>query len=313
MSEKTETRRRVNPGAFIAAAVVNLLFGGFLDFPGIRNLDDVFEALKRTRNVRWAAVVWLNGALGFFVFDQSAIGPGFVILLSVTLTLTIVNRLSVGSAQASAGMLPWLFNRSNADLTFFGVSSFWKLTIATATAALAASAFALLAPGAEGALNTIAMITAGVSVVLAVWDSVRSVLDFRAVTAPEEQDEVFLEDQAGALGISEASLTKGTEAGTLKYRTDGAGVRTLIVPLIGRRALAQGEVAFRDAIAHHSPEWELVPDSVTESTYQVRLVTEQELQRRGASKASGGLFDAPLAPVGIPSSDGAPGINLSQL
>lgn len=307
----TQTRKRPR-GGFLTA-VINAVFGVILDAPGIRLLDDTFEGLKRTRDFRWVSVVWTNALIGSLVFNPTVLGPAFALLSAALVTFTLVNRLSVGRPLASAAPLPWLWNRVEETLTFFGASSFWKLTLASGTAALSAVTFAVLVPAVSSVFATIAMVAAAAAVGLAGWDAVRTVLDFQAVTKSEEQDEVFLEDIAAALSITETALVKGAESGTLRYRTDRDGVRTVIVPLVGRKALAQREAAFRDQIAQHAREWELVPESVTESTFKVREVGDQELLRRAASKASGGLFDTPLAPVAVPVDGGAPGINLSQL
>lgn len=311
MSAAQTQKRRPRGGFWFA--LINAVVGVILDAPGVRLLDDAFEGLKRTRGWRWLSVLWTNALVGALVFNPTVLGPAFALLSAALVTFTLVNRLSVGRALATAAPLPWLWNRVEESLTFFGASSFWKLTLAAGTAALSAATFALLVPAVSGAFATIAMVAAAASVGLAGWDAVRTVLDFQAVTKAEEQDEVFLEDIAAALGITETALVKGAESGTLKYRTDRDGSRTVIVPLVGRKALAQGEAVFRDQLAQHAREWELVPDSVTESTFKVRGVGEQELLRRAASKASGGLFDAPLAPVAVPVDAGAPGINLSQL
>lgn len=307
----TQTRKRPRGGFW--TAVINAVFGVILDAPGIRALDDVLEGLKRTRDFRWVSVFWTNALIGSWVFNATVLGPAFALLSAALITFTLVNRLCVGRPLATAAPLPWLWNRAEETLSFFGASSFWKLTLASGTAALSAAAFALLVPAVSGAFATVAMVAAAAAVGLAGWDAVRTVLDFQAVTKAEEQDEVFLEDIAASLSITETALVKGSESGTLRYRTDRDGVRTVIVPLVGRKALAQGEAVFRDQIAQHAREWELVPDSVTESTFKVREVGEQELLRRAASKASGGLFDTPLVPVAVPVDGGVPGINLSQL
>lgn len=307
----TQTRKRPRGGFW--TAVINAVFGVILDAPGIRLLDDAWDGLKRTRDFRWVAVFWTNALIGRWAFDASGLGPAFALLSAAFITFTFVNRLSVGRPLATAAPLPWLWNRAEETLTFFGASSFWKLTLAGTTAALSAVTFSALVPAVSGVFATVAMVAAAAAVGLAGWDAVRTVLDFQAVTKAEEQDEVFLEDIAASLSITETALVKGAESGTLKYRTDRDGVRTVIVPLVGRKALAQGEAVFRDQIAQHAREWELVPDSVTESTFKVREVGDQELLRRAASKASGGLFDTPLAPVAVPVDGGAPGINLSQL
>lgn len=307
----TQTRKRPRGGLW--TAVINAVFGVILDAPGIRLLDDTFDGLKRTRDFRWVSVFWTNALIGSWVFNPTVLGPPFALFSAALVTFTLVNRLSVGRPLASAAPLPWLWNRVEETLTFFGASSFWKLTLASATAALSAVTFAVLVPAVSGVFATIAMVAAAAAVGLAGWDAVRAVLDFQTVTKAEEQDEVFLEDIAASLSITETALVKGAESGTLRYRTDRDGVRTVIVPLVGRKALAQGEAVFRAQLAQHAREWELVPESVTESTFKVREVGDQELVRRAASKASGGLFDTPLAPVAVPVDGGVPGINLSQL